>query len=598
MKTIKLKQQIILLITFSLLLPSIVITAISLMKIRNKSIAEIEQYKVDEMSKLKVYVKHITDIGYGMIEVRDKQVNDSIRSLKLTDSAYQSLRNTMMQKCLRELSSIRFDKGEGYFWVTDNKLPFPKMLMHAEKPDLNGKILSDTKYNLDKEKSRNIYQLRSQLCNDAGEGYVEYVMKKPGTDLVENKLSYSRLYAPLGWIISTGFYTDQIDVAVLARKESLTEQLAEITYYIVGVAAIILVAGLFISFHFSKRLSNAILLIRDKLMALATGNQVEEIHVKRKDEVGDMTQSLNDLVRGLQSYTSFSKEIGQGNLDKEFQPLSSDDILGNELVLMRNNLKKAAHEKNLRDWANEGYAQLGEVLRKNNSDTTKLADEFLKSLVKYINVNQGSLYILEDDGTAHGSYLDLVATYAYNKKKYDKNRLAVGEGLVGQCVLERNIIHLREVPANYIKITSGLGEALPRTIIIVPLMQNDIVYGVMELASFREFDSHLIQFIERIAENVASTISTVRTNERTRKLLEQSQQMSEELKAQEEELRQNQEELQATQEQMRRRQIELENENETLKKLHSNGHANGHSNGYTNGHAAEVVTQNGFAHAL
>jgi putative methionine-R-sulfoxide reductase with GAF domain len=540
---------------------------------RSKSLADIEQYHEDETNKLKLYLKHITDIGYGMIEVSHKQMKDSLASLHVSDTSahYKKVKASMIQGCLSNLSQIRFDKGEGYFWVTDNQMPFPKMMMHAEKPELAGKFLDDPKYNVEKESNKNIYQVRAQLCNESGEAYVAYIMKKPGTDQVENKLSYSRLYAPMGWIISTGFYTDQIDEAVALKKESLNKQLAEITSYIVAIACIILLAGLFVSFHFSKKLTNAILLIRDKLKALAAGNQVEEIQTKRKDEVGEMTQSLNFLVRGIESYTSFAKEIGQGDLEKSFQPLSQEDVLGNELLVMRDNLKKAAHEKNLRDWANEGYATLGDVLRKNNTDTAVLADELLKALVKYLQVNQGTLYIVVEDRSE--KYLELMATYAYNKKKFDNKRIGLGEGLAGQAALERNTIHLREIPENYIRITSGLGDALPKTILIVPLLQNDEVFGVIELASFMEFEPYQIQFIEKIAESVASTISTVQVNERTRRLLEQSQQMSEELKAQEEELRQNQEELQATTEQMRRRQLELEHENEILKKGRSNGHA-------------------------
>jgi putative methionine-R-sulfoxide reductase with GAF domain len=574
MKTIKLKQQIILLITLSLLLPSLVITGVALYKIRSKALADIEQFREDEMTKLKLYLKHITDIGYGMIDVKHKQLKDSLSSLGLRDTArvYKKVQSSILQQCLDDLSGIRFDKGEGYFWVTDNREPFPKMLMHAEKPELTGVVLDDAKYNVEKDQGRNIYQVRAQMCNQSGEAYVAYIMKKPGTDQVENKISYSRLYGPLNWVISTGFYTDQIDQAVGEKKEALSGQITEVTFYIIAIALSILVGGLMVSFHFSKRLTDAILLIRDKLKMLATGNQVEEISVTRKDEVGEMTHSLNFLVEGLERYTSFAKKIGQGNLDETFQPLSEEDVLGNELLQMRDGLKKAAHDKNLRDWANEGYALLGEVLRKNNTDTAVLADEVLKALVNYLQVNQGSLYVLTDEDSHKQGVLELMATYAYNKKKFEQNRIALGEGLAGQAVLERSTIHLREVPEKYVRITSGLGDALPRTVIIVPLIQNDMAYGVIELASFNTFEPYHVHFIEKIAENVASTISTVRTNEKTRRLLEQSQQMSEELKAQEEELRQNQEELQATQEQMRRRQLELEKENELLKKHHTNGH--------------------------
>jgi len=532
----------------ALMVPAILISAIAIYKIKAKATADIEEYRADEYAKLKLYLKHITDIAYGVVETEYKNFQER----KATDSTLTQAE--VMEDCLAQLSKIRFDKGEGYFWVTDNKLPYPTMLMHAEKADLKNKVLDDPKHNVEKHNSRNIYQVRAELSNANGDAFVEYIMKKPGTDEVENKISYSRLFAPLGWIVSTGFYTDQIEAGVAERMAALSSQINQMVMVIVGVGLFVLALGIFASLYFSKQLTDAIIQIKQKLGALALGNQVEEVVSHRKDEVGDMTESMNLLVKGLGTYTSFAKEIGQGNLNQAFEPLSEGDLLGNELLVMRNNLKLAEEEKSMRDWANEGLARMGEVLRRNNNDTQTLADEVLKDLIKYLKVNQGALFILVQDGKEEK--LTVAATYAYERKKFVSKTIELGDGLAGQCVLEKATIHLKEVPSDYIKITSGLGHALPSTLILVPLIHNQKVYGVLEMASFRAFEEHEVRFIEKIAESIASTISTVQVNERTKTLLEQSQQMAEELRAQEEEVRQNMEELAATQEQMSRQMAE------------------------------------------
>src|SRR6187549_1921772 len=211
---LNLKQQITLMISLALIVPPALVGFVSIYRIQKEANADIEEFRTDELNKLKLYMKHITDIAYGIVEVSHQSSTDS--SFNKQDA---------MKVTLYELSQVRFDKGEGYFWVTDNKLPYPTMLMHAEKKELDGKVLDDPKYNVEKYNSRNIYQVRSELSNANGEAFVEYIMRKPGTEEVFNKVSYSRLYKPLGWIISTGFYTDQIEAAILAKEEALREQI-------------------------------------------------------------------------------------------------------------------------------------------------------------------------------------------------------------------------------------------------------------------------------------------------------------------------------------------------------------------------------------
>jgi PAS domain S-box-containing protein len=143
-------------------------------------------------------------------------------------------------------------------------------------------------------------------------------------------------------------------------------------------------------------------------------------------------------------------------------------------------------------------------------------------------------------------------------------RVDVGQGLVGQSYQEQRTIYLKQIPQNYVSITSGLGGANPTAILIVPLKVNESVEGVMELASFKEYQPFEIEFVEKVGEIIASTISNARINTHTRKLLEESQQHSEELRAQEEEMRQNMEEMQATQEQLHRQTDEMRKMQENL----------------------------------
>jgi PAS domain S-box-containing protein len=347
-----------------------------------------------------------------------------------------------------------------------------------------------------------------------------------------------------------------IDKKKLEKQESdtyLLASFANVQRVTVIAGLVLIIVGIIAALFLARSIINPINFIRNIITQLGRGELPEKKQVKfSKDEIGEMAEAVEKLVAGLRSTSFFAENIGKGNYEADYQPLSEKDVLGNALIEMRYNLKRVAEDDKKRNWATEGMAKFGELLRKNNDNISNLSDEIISNLVKYTHSNQGGLFIVNED--AGEPFLELKACYAWDKKKYLEQQIHRGEGLTGQAWQEGDIIHMTEIPDNYISITSGLGESNPRSIIIVPLKVNDVIYGVVEIASFNDFAPHEIEFVEKIAESIASTISSVKVNERTQRLLEDSTIMTEQMRAQEEEMRQNMEELQATQEEMQRSQ--------------------------------------------
>jgi methyl-accepting chemotaxis protein len=327
------------------------------------------------------------------------------------------------------------------------------------------------------------------------------------------------------------------------------------TIDLIVIDIIFLIIAAVVASIISKNLVNKIYQLRDIINKLSAGD-ISDIKVnwQGNDELAEMGKSVEILTIGLKQTSTFAEEVGKGNFEATFTPLSKADSLGNALIQMSNNLKIASEEDKKRSWATEGLARFAEILRL-QTDLNKLAENIIAGLVKYLNINQGSLFILNDTNE-HNLYLEMIACYAYDKKKYLEKTVQLGEGLIGQAFLEQESVYRTDIPQNYINITSGLGDATPACILIVPLKINGKVEGMIELASFTLLESYQIAFVEKLSENIASSISTVKINLVTRRLLEESQQQAEEMRSQEEEMRQNMEELVATQEEMHRKESE------------------------------------------
>ena len=333
------------------------------------------------------------------------------------------------------------------------------------------------------------------------------------------------------------------------------------------ISILLLIIGivicLYIGIQSVRRILNPLAVIKDHISRLSHGELPEEV-AKSDDEIGEMIEATNQLTENLNNVKTFALEVGKGQFDTQVNVFNDQGELGGSLANMRESLKKVAEEDARRNWANEGLAKFSELLRQDNDNLEVFSRKIISNLVKYLNVNQGALYIVNNDDDGRGDTMKMEACYAYGRDKFVNKDVLPGEGLVGQAWLEKERIILTEVPKDYVTITSGLGEATPSCVLIVPLKLNDQIFGMLEMASFAILENFQIDFVEKVAESIASTISSVKINVRTAVLLKQAQVMTEQMKQQEEEMRQNMEEMQAQQDEMGRTENELKGQQGAL----------------------------------
>lgn len=231
----------------------------------------------------------------------------------------------------------------------------------------------------------------------------------------------------------------------------------------------------------------------------------------------------------------------------------------NQLLGMLAEFKTRYHDDRDREsqqtWSAQGLAKLVDILY-SSDDIEILSKEVIRFLVKYINLAHGALFVSTE--IDNEQFLELKAVYASDDESpfIQRGTVPVGDGLIGQCFVEKNKIILSEVPRDYLKISSGLGNAVPASLLIFPVKNNVHIEGVIEMAGFRQPENYKLEFLEKATENIASTLHNIKVGNLTRDLLEESQQQTEEMRAQEEEMRQTMEELSAIQEEMLRKEKE------------------------------------------
>jgi|GEM_PF-3231401 len=293
------------------------------------------------------------------------------------------------------------------------------------------------------------------------------------------------------------------------------------------------------------------------LLWIRVWNALKRISGDSPNVLTGVEEKINTLEKSFSTVSDALTNISNTDYALPEFTLRQSDSFIEAYHELRKKLQVNALEEQQRAWRANGLAAFSELFKK-KGELSVYTSQMLSTLVKYVQANQGMFFIRKED-QSEGEYLELVSTYAWDKQRFshEDRRIFPFQGQLGQAMLEKELVFLTDVPSSYCSITSGLGKATPRNLIILPLVHQEVLYGMIELALFEPAASHEVDFLKTIGTSIAAELASMNTMASTQQLLDESQKIAQELKTQEEELKQNLEELSATQEEMARKQAEL-----------------------------------------
>lgn len=325
---------------------------------------------------------------------------------------------------------------------------------------------------------------------------------------------------------------------------------ANISFFLI-ICVIFNVGTLFISYFIVRSyIVKPIQKISQISNKLAEGNYEQELLEESKNEIGNLATSLNTLFNKFKVIFEYIEEIASKKynyqLDDNYKYLENNKIIKS----LADTSAKLKHEevlKNKQNWVDIGLGQFADLMRNNANDLEALSQYFISKICKYIEIPQGAIFILnseqEDD-----RFLELKAAYAIPKDKLLKNKIKVreksAEGLIGQVFLENNKLMIENTEG--VTIASGMGEATAKFIALFPIHVGQETLGVLELVSFKQLENHQISFIEKITDDLATTIQTLYSNLKTERLYQKSQDMTQQIIQQEENMRTEVEQITAS----------------------------------------------------
>ncbi len=272
--------------------------------------------------------------------------------------------------------------------------------------------------------------------------------------------------------------------------------------------------------------------------------QSEEVAGVWKDLTDDVNQLAANLTNQVRAIAEVATAVTEGDLTRQVSVAASGEVavLKDKLNEMIRNLRETMRQNTEQDWLKTNLERFTRMLQ-GQRDLATVSNMILSELASLVSAQHAVFYALTDLGDGGEPVLQFQAGYGYKERKHLSNHFRLGEGLVGQCALEKERILLTDVPADYIQISSGLGEAPPLNIIVLPILFEGSVRAVIELASFAAFSATHQSLLDQLTESIGLVLNTVEATSVTERLLEQSQSQAQELQSRQEQLHQSNEEL-------------------------------------------------------
>jgi HAMP domain-containing protein/signal transduction histidine kinase/CheY-like chemotaxis protein len=279
------------------------------------------------------------------------------------------------------------------------------------------------------------------------------------------------------------------------------------------------------------------------------------------DNVNQLAANLTTQVRAI---AEVATAVTKGDLTRSIAVAAQGEVaaLKDNINEMIRNLRETTQKNVEQDWLKTNLAKFSRMLQ-GQKDLLTVGRLILSELAPVVSAQQAVFYMM-DSSRPEEAFLKLLASYAYKERKNIDNKFKLGEGLVGQCALEKEKILLSNVPNDYIQIASGLGEAKPLNIIVLPIVFEENVKAVMELASFERFSPTHQTFLDQLTESIGIVLNTIEANMRTEDLLKQSQSLAKELQSQQEELQQTNAELAEKAKLLAEQNVEVERKNKEV----------------------------------
>nr|WP_306266191.1 HAMP domain-containing protein [Pararhizobium sp. IMCC3301] len=296
----------------------------------------------------------------------------------------------------------------------------------------------------------------------------------------------------------------------------------------------------------------------------------------------DLTDNVNQLADNLttqvRAITEVATAVADGDLTRSISVQASGEVaaLKDKINQMIGNLRETTKYNEEQDWLKTNLARFTRMMQ-GERDMVTVCNLVMSEIAPLIEVQHGVLYVLRHDAEGDGQadekekVFELTASYALNERKHISNTVTMRKGLVGQCAFERQRILVTNVPNDYVTINSGLGEAPPLNIVVLPVIFEEEVLAVIELASFQRFTPIHLSILDELVESIGIVLNTISAGMRTEELLKQSQILTRELQSQQEELtntndrlKQHAVTMRKSEELLKSQQDELRTKNEEL----------------------------------